>query len=667
MALSANALCVITIIILVNYFTSYNVITEVFEKTIYTRPMGSFLRSKGESKRSATWVNMLKSSLPAPRGNYDEVADEEILASSVQVKNRGAHIPPYPHRAGFVPRSRDDYGDGGAYPEIPTAQYPLDMGRPGVQSAVVSLEVDAKGRVQYDALAKQGRVGGQLVHTSLADTKERGLSQEHIELPTADEENATAERTRMALEVAMTGKIKKSGVQAAVTSQEASEMATYVRYTPNPDVPGFQATAAQRVIKVVEAQVDPMEPPKHKVKKTAFRPDTDNVPVLHAPDKITQAEAAAWKIPPMVSNWKNDSGFVISLDKRLAADGRGAQEVTINNKFATLSEALYVAEKKAAEDLRLRNAIRRSVAVQEKADKESELREMAARARMERAGLRGPGDEEEEEEEEEEGGRGHASYSANVEPNIQGRRGVSNMPAWMTEQQQQEARQPRKESIGGTPPDTPPYEGASPPQQQQQQQQHRAKEAEEDEGEKLAMQQREELREQKKLQRQREQRGSRKTKDDRDAGRDISEKVALGQHTGTGGGAGVEASYDSRLFNQSAGLDSGFGADDTYEAYTAPMFDRGDVGSGLYRAQKDEGAGRGTADEQMAALKDTTRFRADKGFQGTEGGTASAPTGPRNAPVQFEKAASSSAKSARHEEDVFGIGEIVDTKRTRRE
>lgn len=32
-------------------------------------------------------------------------------------------------RQGFIPRVREDFGDGGAFPEIHVAQYPLDMGR----------------------------------------------------------------------------------------------------------------------------------------------------------------------------------------------------------------------------------------------------------------------------------------------------------------------------------------------------------------------------------------------------------------------------------------------------------------------------------------------------------------------------------------------------------
>lgn len=148
--------------------------------------------------------------------------------------------------------------------------------------------------------------------------------------------------------------------------------------------------AKQRVIRMVEAQVDPMEPPKHLIKKVPRGPGSPPVPILHSPPrKLTVEDKQAWKVPPCISNWKNARGYTIPLDKRLAADGRGLQEVTINNKFATLSESLYVAERKASEDLRIRNQIRKKMAMREKEDREKDLRDMASRARMERAGVVG--------------------------------------------------------------------------------------------------------------------------------------------------------------------------------------------------------------------------------------------------------------------------------------
>lgn len=39
-------------------------------------------------------------------------------------------------------------------------------------------------------------------------------------------------------------------------------------------------------------------------------------------------------------------GYTIPLDKRLAADGRGLQQVHINENFSKLAEALYIADRK---------------------------------------------------------------------------------------------------------------------------------------------------------------------------------------------------------------------------------------------------------------------------------------------------------------------------------
>jgi hypothetical protein len=66
---------------------------------------------------------------------------------------------------------------------------------------------------------------------------------------------------------------------------------------------------------------------------------------------VSVEDQEAWKIPPCISNWKNAKGYTIPLDKRLAADGRGLQEVTINPKFAALPQALYIAEDKAREQV----------------------------------------------------------------------------------------------------------------------------------------------------------------------------------------------------------------------------------------------------------------------------------------------------------------------------
>lgn len=89
----------------------------------------------------------------------------------------------------------------------------------------------------------------------------------------------------------------------------------------------------------------------------------------------------------------------------------------------------------------------------------------------------------------------------------------------------------------------------------------------------------------------------RKNKIDRDGERDVSEKIALGMHKGSGQLSG-EAMYDARLFNQSSGMDAGFGGDDEYNTYSKPLFDRQEASS-VYRPKRDDGDMYGDVDTQV--------------------------------------------------------------------
>lgn len=82
------------------------------------------------------------------------------------------------------------------------------------------------------------------------------------------------------------------------------------------------------------------------------------------------------------------SGYTIPLDKRLAADGRGLQQQHVNENFAKLAEALYLADRKARESVEARAQLERKMAAKEKEKKEEHLRLMAQRAREQRAGNR---------------------------------------------------------------------------------------------------------------------------------------------------------------------------------------------------------------------------------------------------------------------------------------
>merc|ERR1719219_749065 len=117
-------------------------------------------------------------------------------------------------------------------------------------------------------------------------------------------------------------------------------------------------------------------------------PGTPPPPVLHSPArKLTAQDQKDWKIPPCMSSWKNARGYTIPLDKRLVADGRRLLDQTINDKFAAISEDLYLAERKAREEIRIRNDMIRQKRVREEEVREQQLRSLAAQAREQRAQL----------------------------------------------------------------------------------------------------------------------------------------------------------------------------------------------------------------------------------------------------------------------------------------
>lgn len=300
--------------------------------------------------------------------------------------------PPYGQRKGWIPRNEDDFGDGGAFPEIQMAQHPLGMGVKGQESTsnALAVQLDAQGKVKYDLIARQGHSKDKIVYSKLSDLLPSEILSENdpnLQKPSEEDAELTTEKTKKALE-----KIIENKIAAAMPVRRAEKLAPaqYIRYTPSQQGQSFNSGAKQRVIRMVEAQVDPMEPPKFKINKKIPRgPPSPPAPVMHSPTrKVTVKEQKEWKIPPCISNWKNAKGYTIPLDKRLAADGRGLQQVHINENFAKLAEALYIADRKAREAVEMRAQLEKKLAQKEKEKKEDHLRQLAEKARNERAGLK---------------------------------------------------------------------------------------------------------------------------------------------------------------------------------------------------------------------------------------------------------------------------------------
>ncbi|CAJ2507884.1 Uu.00g090700.m01.CDS01 [Anthostomella pinea] len=498
------------------------------------------------------------------------VGPGQIDESQIVLRRTGP--PPYGQRSSWRPRGQEDFGDGGAFPEVPVAQYPLDMGKKGSSTSnALTIQVDGSGKVQYDAIAKQGHAEGRIVHASFkdliplrqrADTGEIDLAR-----PSTEQVEETTERTKNAL-AALVG--------SAVAAQKPKNVngvsrrdPTFVRYTPANQM-GDNSKKQDRIMKIVERQKDPMEPPKFKHKKIPRGPPSPPPPVMRSPPrKLTAEDQEAWKIPPPVSNWKNPKGFTVPLDKRLAADGRGLQDVTINDKFAQFSEALFMADRHAREEVRQRALMQQRLAEKEKADKEDNLRMLAQKAREERAGA-------------------------------------------SKRRDSRDSRDSRSRSRSYSYSDSGSDSDASDVREREKAREERRRE------------------EERKLRQSRMGAERRVQVMAREQNRDISEKIALGLAKPT---AQAESMYDSRLFNQTSGFDSGINEDNPYDK---PLFAAQDAINSIYRPSQnmeeydEEGAG----DRELEKIQKTSRFGEALG-RGTFKGSGDAEA--REGPVQFEK------------------------------
>lgn len=423
---------------------------------------------------------------------------------------------------------------------------------------------------------------------------------------------------------------------------QKTDESTFFRYTP---VNGSSNNGAQdesRIVRMVEAPVDPMEPPKFHNKKLPRRPPSPPVPVMHSPGKkMTKQDLENWKIAPCVSNWKNPKGYTIALDKRLAADGRGLQEVQINDGFAKFSEALYIAEQKARQEIEERGKLQKMLLIKQNEEQEEKLRRLAQRARVARiGGIQERLDEDDtnermdDSEDDEETSRSGRRETSSNEASDARRRMISHHI---------------ERSASGT--------------NNHDDNDDRRTNSEDEEEERK----RNRLREERAMEREREKRKNKnkKTYGDEDD-RDITEKVALGQIKATN----TSDQIDSRLYNFASGLDSGFGGDDTYGIYDQPLT-KGSSVNQIYRPRQEAiDAYNDDTDSLMNAAND--RFAKTKSFLGSADDGSGKRQSSREGlgPVQFERESAPEPKSEdkqkpptkrrqEGESDEYGFGALM--------
>lgn len=72
---------------------------------------------------------------------------------------------------------------------------------------------------------------------------------------------------------------------------------------------------------------------------------------------------------------------------RLQADGRNMQDTSINERFASFSDSLYIAEKQARKEVEERAKVQETIKMALAMKKEKEIKQAATLARAEKAGL----------------------------------------------------------------------------------------------------------------------------------------------------------------------------------------------------------------------------------------------------------------------------------------
>ena len=247
---------------------------------------------------------------------------------------------------------------------------------------VVPQERDEDGNIKYEVLARVGQPEGRQIKASLRDALavvERHKEKHKGAVPfypmpakTEIEEEIRATRAFIAslINVGPLGKQRQDSVSGGGNVE-------YVKFKDQGD--------ETRVVRIAQAVVDPLEPPRFKHKKAPRPPPSPPAPVLHSPPrKPSQAAYQAWRVPACVSGWKNPKGYTIPLDKRMVNDPREALPVQVSEAFADVSQALYVAEKAAREQIERRSEEERGKDRERMMEKQEHLRKLAMNVQRKR-------------------------------------------------------------------------------------------------------------------------------------------------------------------------------------------------------------------------------------------------------------------------------------------
>lgn len=326
-----------------------------------TTPICSYLRASHTPYLQATHKHMFSASLPKPK---------HTAIDSIRVV-----LPKKLDNQSILPRNLLDSND-------PQANLPKSV-KADTQNAVLQLVFNPDGSIDYPktlTLASGVDTSVQATYEDTIPLKIRYPRLKHhfpaytLETCPDDSLQRCVAETK---EVIMNLLAKVSGVEEKVGDVTMQQYASS----------GLKAGETKH-IHITNLKEDPMLPPKHKLRNNRESQAAPPPPVLKAQsaEKITKDIKDKWHIPSSVSNWKNNQGFTISLDKRVNAASGGAQLGSVDfnfENFSRLSLALENADSKARKELEEKHAIRRQMLQQENTEGDSSrVRELLEKARQ---------------------------------------------------------------------------------------------------------------------------------------------------------------------------------------------------------------------------------------------------------------------------------------------
>nr|POF14524.1 isoform 2 of snw/ski-interacting protein [Quercus suber] len=173
------------------------------------------------------------------------------------------------HNEGFVPQKVEDFGDGGAFPEIHIAQFPLNMGRVVLGGGSKIVRQNQTVYSHYKHLVPKVLLS---VKENVGDEKEEEELQREIE--------ETTQQTKTSFE-------KILNLRFTTARQQYSSK--FIKYKPSQQSASvaFNSGSKERIINILEMPADPLDPPKfmHKSLTKPSASASPPVPVMHSPPR----------------------------------------------------------------------------------------------------------------------------------------------------------------------------------------------------------------------------------------------------------------------------------------------------------------------------------------------------------------------------------------------